>query len=89
MLIKEISLVIPALSEEGSLPALINEIKESFSDTSYKYEIIIIDDGSPIQVESFLSNDDITKIIREPFTKDSLMEYFKELIMQNLIMSVH
>lgn len=42
----ELSLVIPAKNEEGSVQTLYREIKNALSKFSGKYEIIFIDDGS-------------------------------------------
>ncbi len=69
MLIKEISIVIPALSEEESLPLLVDGINSCFSTSTIDYEIIIVDDGSPIAVSSYLAESKILKIIREPYSK--------------------
>ncbi len=42
----DLSLVIPIYNEEENIPLLYEEIKEVLDSTSYKYEIIFIDDGS-------------------------------------------
>lgn len=69
MLIKEISIVIPALSEEESLPLLVDGIDNCFSTSNIEYEIIIVDDGSPVKVQSYLTESKKLKIIREPYSK--------------------
>lgn len=42
----DISFVVPCLNEELSLGTVIKEIKESFADKNYSYEIIVADNGS-------------------------------------------
>jgi glycosyltransferase involved in cell wall biosynthesis len=42
----DISLVIPAFNEEGSLLILYNKLKQVLEDTGRKFEIIFVDDGS-------------------------------------------
>ena len=44
-MIKEISVVLPSLDEEESLPNLVNEIISEFEEKAITYEIIIVDDG--------------------------------------------
>ena len=68
-MIKEISIVIPALSEEESLPLLVDDIKNCFLSSKIDYEIIIVDDGSQIPVENYIPEDKIIRIIKEPYTK--------------------
>ena len=68
-MIKEISIVIPALSEEESLPLLVDGIDNCFSTSNIEYEIIIVDDGSPVKVQSYLTESKKLKIIREPYSK--------------------
>ena len=77
MLIKEISIVIPALSEEESLPLLVDGINSCFSTSTIDYEIIIVDDGSPVAVSSYLAESKILKIIREPYSKGQSNGIFK------------
>lgn len=42
----DISVVVPLLNEEESLPELVNWIKKVMIDHQYTYEIILVDDGS-------------------------------------------
>lgn len=42
----EISIVVPVLNEQGSLPHLHKELTESLRDIGKSYEIVIVDDGS-------------------------------------------
>ena len=76
MLIKEISIVIPALSEEESLPLLVDDIKNCFLYSKIDYEIIIIDDDSQIPVENYIPEDKIIRIIIS-YTKDSQTQFLK------------
>jgi len=43
---KELSLVIPVYNEEGNIKELHDEIKAVCESNNYKYEIVIVDDGS-------------------------------------------
>lgn len=43
---KKVSVVIPLLNEEESLPILANEIKKSFQSVAVDFEVLFIDDGS-------------------------------------------
>jgi glycosyltransferase involved in cell wall biosynthesis len=42
----ELSLVIPAYNEQETIKALLQRISEVFKDTSCRFEVIIVDDGS-------------------------------------------
>ena len=43
---KTVSIVIPAYNEEACVNALVEKIKETFDNLPYKYELVIVDDGS-------------------------------------------
>jgi len=43
---EEVSIVIPAYNEEGAISETITTIDAVMSDTDYKYEVIVVDDGS-------------------------------------------
>ena len=43
---KDLSIVISLFNEEESLPELINWIERVTAEQGYKYEIILVDDGS-------------------------------------------
>ena len=45
-MLMDVSIVIPLLDEEESLPELINWLQKVLQDNGYDYEIILIDDGS-------------------------------------------
>ena len=53
---KDLSIVISLYNEEESLPELINWIERVMASNGYKYEIIMVDDGS---------TDSSWKIVRE------------------------
>lgn len=59
----DLSIVIPLLNEEESLPELCAWIQRVMQDNRYNYEIILIDDGS---------TDDSWKVIRELQEKDPM-----------------
>ncbi len=44
--ISSLSVVIPVYNEEGSLPALYDELKSALKDVKLAYEIVFVDDGS-------------------------------------------
>jgi len=44
--VTNISIVIPAFNEEGAITNAIHEIQEIMDQSSYEYEIIVVDDGS-------------------------------------------
>jgi len=44
--VTNISIVIPAFNEEGAIIDAIHEIREIMDQSSYEYEIIVVDDGS-------------------------------------------
>jgi dolichol-phosphate mannosyltransferase len=44
--IQEIAIVLPAFNEEKDLPALLARIRETLSDQRFKYQVIVVDDGS-------------------------------------------
>ena len=53
-MIDQLSVIIPALDEEESLPFLLDELYENLDKTGISYEILIIDDGSKLSVSSIL-----------------------------------
>ncbi len=44
--VSSVSVIIPALNEEGAVESTIQEIDAALSETDYDYEIILVDDGS-------------------------------------------
>lgn len=41
-----LSIIIPLYNEEKTIGLLLEKISETFKTASYKYEVIIVDDGS-------------------------------------------
>ena len=68
-MIEEISVVLPSLDEEESLPDLVNEIISEFEEKAIAYEIIIVDDGSKVHVDQLFDKYKSVKVIRNRFTK--------------------
>ena len=68
-MIDQLSIIIPALDEDESLPLLVNEIYENLDKTGINYEILVIDDGSRVSVSSILQENENLKILRNKFTK--------------------
>ena len=69
MLISELSIILPSLDEELSVPALLDEIHNLFSNNETNYEVIIVDDGSRVTLSSFINEDENVKILRNQYTK--------------------
>lgn len=68
-MIDKLSIVIPALNEEESIPFLLKEIDEVFLNSKIKYEIILIDDFSTIPLEKVIEKKDTVTIIRNDFNQ--------------------
>lgn len=68
-MITEISVIIPSLDEEESLPNLVNEIIVELEEKELDYEIIIVDDGSKINVENLFNSYNKVKVFRNNFTR--------------------
>ena len=49
-------LLVPAYSEEENIPNLLNEINKAFSEDT-DFEVIIVDDGSPVSLKEVLKID--------------------------------
>ena len=80
-MINEISIVIPALNEEESIPSLISEIDNELSNTQLKYEIIIVDDGSKVSLDAIVPKNKNLKIFRN-CAKGQSQSLLKELKIQ-------
>lgn len=76
-MINEISIVIPALNEEESIPLLISEIDNELSNTQLKYEIIIVDDGSKVSLDAIVPKNKNLKIFRNLYTKGQSQSLLK------------
>ena len=55
-MINQISIVIPALNEEESIPSLVNELNAELESANLEFEIIIVDDGSITSLKKIISN---------------------------------
>tara|TARA_B100000003_G_scaffold208548_1_gene229204 strand:+ start:365 stop:1258 length:894 start_codon:yes stop_codon:yes gene_type:complete len=55
-LINQISIVIPALNEEESIPSLVDELNAELESANLEFEIIIVDDGSIRSLKKIISN---------------------------------
>jgi dolichol-phosphate mannosyltransferase len=44
--IQEIAIVLPAFNEEKDLPALLARIEETLSNQTFRYQVVVVDDGS-------------------------------------------
>ena len=53
---KKFSIIVPAYSEEENIPNLLNEINKAFSE-DIDFEVIIVDDGSPVSLKEVLKID--------------------------------
>ena len=68
-----ISIVIPTLNEEGNIKKLIERIVLAFSNTNYKYEIIVVDDNS-----SDRTQDEVGEIIANRTEQNNIFLYVKK-----------
>ena len=55
-MINQISIVIPALNEEESIPSLVDELNAELESANLDFEIIIVDDGSITSLKKIISN---------------------------------
>jgi len=64
----DISVVVPVLNEEESLPHLYQRLTEALSESGYSYEIIIVDDGSTDRsfeiMAGFQAQDERVRVVR-------------------------
>ncbi len=68
-MIKSLSIIVPALNEEESIPHLIKDIHTTFNETEYSYEIVIVDDNSKNDLKNFILKDEKIKILEHKITK--------------------
>tara|TARA_B100000989_G_scaffold11566_1_gene7904 strand:+ start:27288 stop:28163 length:876 start_codon:yes stop_codon:yes gene_type:complete len=57
-----ISIILPSYNEAKSIESYISKLKDSLKDCDYKYEILIVDDGSTDNTQEIVKNLDITCI---------------------------
>lgn len=79
-MIDKLSIVIPALNEEESIPFLLKEIDEVFLDSKITYEIVLIDDFSTIPLEQFIEKKDNITIIRNEFNQGQSKSIFNGIL---------
>ena len=66
---QQLSIIIPAYSEEENIPNLLNDIEKLFS--MIKFEVVIVDDGSPVSLKDIL-NIEIYDLNRNNFNQYNL-----------------
>ena len=66
-MINQISIVIPALDEEESIPSLIDEL-EAHLENQIEYEILIVDDGSKTSLGNLINSSKVT-VYKNSFTR--------------------
>ncbi len=71
----KVTISIPAYNEARTLSKLVKEVKEVMNSTNYKYEIIVVNDGSNDETEKIAKSLDIT-IYSHPYNL-GLAETFK------------
>jgi len=65
----KLSIIIPAYNEEKGISNVINELKGVMDETSYSYEIIVVDDGSTDNTANIAREKDFVKLIQHPQNK--------------------
>ena len=68
LLINQISIVIPALDEEESLPSLIEGLDSQLNSKDLEYEIIVVNDGSRKSLKNMFNNSHV-KLYENTHTK--------------------
>ena len=79
-MIDKLSIVIPALNEEESIPFLLKEIDEVFLNSKITYEIVLIDDFSTIPLEQVIEKKDNITIIRNEFNQGQSKSIFNGIL---------
>jgi glycosyltransferase involved in cell wall biosynthesis len=75
--IKSLSIIVPALNEEESIPNLLIEISQVFEKTDYKYEVIIVDDNSTKLLSDFVPEMENLTILRNNIKKGQFASTMK------------
>ena len=70
----DISIVIPLLNEEESLPELTNWINKVMNENGFSYEIIFVDDGSTDSSWSIIEQLDWKILLLKAFAFSGIME---------------
>ena len=80
MVIDKLSIVIPALNEEDSIPFLLKEIDEVFLESKIEYEIVLIDDFSIVPLEKVVEKKENISIIRNEFNQGQSKSIFNGVL---------
>jgi glycosyltransferase involved in cell wall biosynthesis len=75
-LINQISIVIPALNEEESIPSLVDELNAELESANLEFEIIIVDDGSITSLKKIISNPRV-QVIENSFNRGQSFSILK------------
>ena len=82
----DVSVVIPFLDEEESLPELYQQLTDVLASTKWSYELIFVDDGSQDKswefVRSTAKNDASVRAVKFTRTLESLKPFMWVLILQ-------
>ena len=71
--IKSLSIIVPALNEEESIPNLLMDISQVFENIDCLYEVIIIDDNSTNKLSDFVPEMENLTILRNNIKKGNLL----------------
>lgn len=75
-MINQISIVIPALNEEESIPSLVDELNAELESANLEFEIIIVDDGSITSLKKIISNPRV-QVIENSFNRGQSFSIMK------------
>ena len=75
-MINQISIVIPALNEEESIPSLVDELNAELESANLEFEIIIVDDGSITSLKKIISNPRV-QVIENSFNRGQSFSILK------------
>lgn len=65
---QKVSIIIPVYNEEEAIEQVIDSVKKTMGRTKYKYEIIVVDDGSTDRTPEIIKSKGI-RVIRHPVNK--------------------
>ena len=66
----QVSIVIPAYNEEEAIASVIQEIKRAMSEVSFRYEILVVDDGSTDSTSQKAQAEEV-RVLRRPQRRGS------------------
>ena len=67
--IKSLSIIVPALNEEESIPSLLEDISQVFEKVDCVYEVIVVDDKSINKLSDFVPEVENLTILRNNIKK--------------------